>query len=71
MNGKEEKRYFLKKLHRQFGHLYKVRFIELLKNAEISYKELCVIIEEITEKWEVCLKYQKNPNKWDQFLDFL
>ena len=50
MNGKEEKRYFLKKLHRQFGHLYKVRFIELLKNAEISYKELCVIIEEITEK---------------------
>ena len=50
MNGKEEKRNFLKKLHRQFGHLYKVRFIELLKNAEISYKELCVIIEEITKK---------------------
>ena len=37
-----------------------VKLIELLKNADINNKELCVIIEEITKECEVCLKYQKH-----------
>ena len=50
-------------LHRQFGHLTSVKLIELLENADINDKELCVIIEEITKECEVCLKYQKKKKK--------
>ena len=59
MNSKEEKHKVAKKLYRQFGHLTSVILIELLKNADINDKELCVVIEEITKECEVCLKYQK------------
>ena len=57
ISSKDEKRKVTKKLHRQFGHPTSVKRIELLKNADINSKELCVIIEEITKQCEVCLKY--------------
>ena len=44
--------------------------MELLKNADINDKKLCVIIEEITKECKVCLKYPKKK-KLDQLLDFL
>ena len=59
INSKEEKCKVAKKLHRQFGHSMSVKRIELLENADINKKELCVIIEELTKQCEVCLKYQK------------
>ena len=70
INSKEEKHKIAKKLHRQFGHPASVKLVELLKNADISNKELCVIIEKITKE---CLKYQKKKKKkkTDQLLDFL
>ena len=49
-----------KELHRQFGHPTSVKLIKLLKNADVNDKELCVIVEEITNDCEVCLKYQKD-----------
>ena len=69
IKGKEEKCKSCKEVHRQFLHPTSAKLIELLKNADINDKELCVIIEEITNKCEVCLKYQKKQNK-DQLLDF-
>ena len=63
MNSKEEKRKVAKNLCRHFGHPTTVKLIELLKNADISNKELCVIMEEIAKECEVCLKYQKKKKK--------
>ena len=68
--SKEEKCKAAKKLDRQFGYPMSVKLMELLKNADMNDKELCVIIiEEVTKESGVCLKYQKN--KLDQLLDFL
>ena len=61
MNSKEEKHRVAEKLCMQFGHPTSVKLIELLKNAEINNKELCVIIQEIMQECEVRLKYQ-TPN---------
>ena len=59
MNRKEEKRKVAKNLHRQFAHVMPVKLTELMKNADINNKELCVIIKEIAKEYEVCSKYQK------------
>ena len=69
MNRKEEKRKVAKNLHRQFAHVMPVKLTELMKNADINNKELCVIIKEIAKEYEVCSKYQKK--KSDHLLDFL
>ena len=60
INSKEEKHKIAKKLHRQFGHPVSVKLVELLKNADINNKELCVIIEKITKE---CLKYKQTNKK--------
>ena len=59
MKSKEEKRKVEKKLHREFRQSTSAKLIELLKNADMNDKELCVIIEEVTKECEVCLKYKK------------
>ena len=69
-NSKEEKRKVAKKLHWQFGHPTSVKLIQLLKNADISNKELCVITEEITKECEVCLKYQQKKKQIRPVLGF-
>ena len=58
MNRKAEKRKVAKNLHRQFAHATPVKLTELMKNADINNKELCVIIKEIAKEYEVCSKYQ-------------
>ena len=40
MNSKEEKRKVAKNIHRQFGHPTPVKLTELLKNVDITDKEL-------------------------------
>ena len=50
-----------------FGQPTSVKLIELLKNADINDKELCVIIEEVTKESELCSKYQKSQIRTVRF----
>ena len=59
MNSKEKKRKVTRKLHRHLRHPTSVKLIELLKNADINEKEICVIIEKIVKfAWNT-----KNPQQ--------
>ena len=53
----------LLKLHRQFAHPPKNRLIALLKDADVWKEEYEEIIEQITEKCELCKVYAKTPSR--------
>ena len=53
----------LLKLHRQFAQPPKNRLIALLKDANVWKEEYEEIIEQITEKCELCKVYAKTPSR--------
>ena len=61
MNSKEEKTQRCKEFTQAAWTPHTSKTIELLNDANINDKELCVIIEEITKECEVCLKYPPPP----------
>ena len=53
----------IKKLHRQFGHTSKERFINLLKSAGAWCDELIPVIDELYLSCEICKVFSRKPPK--------
>ena len=46
------------KLHRQFSHSNAQKLISLLKDANVDDKELISIINDVSDSYGICFKYQ-------------
>ena len=55
------KRKIIEKLHRQFAHPTARRLKLLLKDAGVCDNEYMNLVEEITDKCDICIKYKKTP----------
>ena len=53
----------MNKLHKQFGHYSKSKFILFMKDAKADYPEMEKHIDEIIEKCEGCLIQKRKPDK--------
>ena len=53
----------VEKLHRQFGHTGKDRFVKLLKSAGAWFEQLQSVVDNLYSKCEICKIFAKKPNK--------
>ena len=51
------------KLHKQFGHPTAINLIKMLRSAEIYNREFEQVIDNVSEKCEVCVKYKKPKSR--------
>ena len=58
-----DKREAVKHLHRQFGHTTARRLKSFFKMAGIDDKEYMDLIEDVTNKCEICPKWKKTPSR--------
>ena len=58
---RKEKEKVIRKLHRQFSHLTSQRLKLLLKDAGIKDQECIELVEDITNRCDICLKYKRTP----------
>ena len=53
----------VEKLHRQFGHTGKDRFVKLLKSAGAWFEQQQSIVDNLYSKCDICKIFAKKPNK--------
>ena len=58
---RKEKEKVIRKLHQQFAHPTSQRLKLLLKDAGIKDQECIELVEDITNRCDICLKYKKTP----------
>ena len=51
------------KLHKQFAHPTADKLIGLLKNAKASSKKLEEEIRDVSDKYEVCIKFKRKSSR--------
>ena len=61
--GNQDLKKKAEKLHKQFGHPTAINLIKMLRSAEIYNREFEQVIDNVSEKCEVCVKYKKPKSR--------